>query len=155
MTQFRLLILAISLIVFSGAKAQVVFPSQAHFIKDTLAVKTLDLIVEEAEKASIKTSKFKENVLTSYYHNKFNGRRTASGTKFDNTKMTAAHRKFAFGTKVLVTNPKTNKSVVVTINDRGPFTKGREIDISQAAFKAIGGNLSSGTLRVNLEIIEE
>lgn len=74
----------------------------------------------------------------SYYAAKFHGRRTASGERFDNAAMTAAHRTLPFGTKVRLTNPSTGKSVVVRINDRGPFTRGRAIDVSHAAAKQLG-----------------
>ena len=74
----------------------------------------------------------------SYYAAKFHGRRTASGEVFNNNAMTAAHRTLPFGTKVRVTNPATGKSVVVRINDRGPFTRGRMIDVSRAAAEELG-----------------
>jgi rare lipoprotein A len=74
----------------------------------------------------------------SYYAAKFHGRRTASGERFDNTAMTAAHRTLPFGSKVRVTNPANGKSVVVRINDRGPFTRGRAIDVSHAAARQLG-----------------
>ena len=74
----------------------------------------------------------------SYYANRFHGRRTASGEDFDRTDYTAAHRSLPFGTKVRVTNLANGRHVVVKINDRGPHTKGRIIDISQAAAREIG-----------------
>ena len=98
---------------------------------------------------------YKEDVHASYYHDKFNGRRTASGQVFDNTKLTAAHRKLKFGTRILVTNTENNKAVIVTINDRGPFVKGREIDLSKKAFLEITHNSRRGFLKVKLEIIQE
>ena len=98
---------------------------------------------------------FKTNVHASYYHDKFNGRRTASGQKFDNNKLTAAHKTLKFGTKVKVTNPKNQKSVIVTINDRGPFTKGREIDLSKKAFFEIAGSKYGGHIMVDLELVEK
>lgn len=96
----------------------------------------------------------KKKAHASYYHSKFNGRRTASGTKFNNDTYTAAHRKFAFGTKVKVTNEENGKSVIVTITDRGPFTKGREIDLTKRAFMDIAVNKNSGNLKVTIEIIK-
>src|SRR5690606_38360658 len=89
----------------------------------------------------------------SYYHNKFNGRKTANGEIFDNNRLTAAHKTLPFGTKVKVTNLANDKSVIVTINDRGPYIKGRKIDLSKAAFKAITTNNSTrkGILRVKIE----
>jgi rare lipoprotein A len=73
----------------------------------------------------------------SYYADKFNGRKTASGDKFRNSKLTAAHKTLPFGTKVKVTNLKNGKSVKVKINDRGPFVAGRIIDLSKRAAKRI------------------
>jgi rare lipoprotein A len=89
----------------------------------------------------------------SYYAAKFQGRRTASGEAFDNNDMTAAHRTLPFGTKVRVTNPVTGASVVVRINDRGPFTRGRLIDVSRAAANQLG-MVASGHATVELALIE-
>lgn len=74
----------------------------------------------------------------SYYAAKFDGRRTASGERFDNAAMTAAHRTLPFGTLVRVTNVANGKSVIVRINDRGPFSAGRMIDVSRAAASELG-----------------
>ena len=74
----------------------------------------------------------------SYYATRFHGRRTASGEHFDRKDYTAAHRSLPFGTKVRVTNLENGRHVVVKVNDRGPHTKGRIIDISQAAAREIG-----------------
>ncbi|WP_321169562.1 septal ring lytic transglycosylase RlpA family protein [Flavobacterium sedimenticola] len=98
---------------------------------------------------------YKKNAHASYYHNKFNGRRTASGKRFDNTKYTAAHKKLPFGTIVKVTNEANGKSVIVEITDRGPFSKVREIDLTRKAFMEIASNKNSGSVIVKLEIIEK
>ena len=74
----------------------------------------------------------------SYYSNKFNGRKTASGEIFRNSKKIAAHKTLPFGTKVKVTNLKNGKSVKVRIADRGPFVPGRIIDLSRKAARKIG-----------------
>ncbi|WP_439183155.1 septal ring lytic transglycosylase RlpA family protein [Carboxylicivirga taeanensis] len=74
----------------------------------------------------------------SFYASHFDGRLTASGERFSNQQMTAAHRTLPFGTKLRVTNLSNQKSVIVTINDRGPFIKGRIIDVSQKAARALG-----------------
>ena len=66
------------------------------------------------------------------------GRSTASGQPFRRDGLTAAHRSLPFGTKVRVGNPRTGASVVVIVNDRGPFTRGRDIDLAQGAARAIG-----------------
>ncbi|HEX8268665.1 MAG TPA: septal ring lytic transglycosylase RlpA family protein [Flavobacterium sp.] len=103
---------------------------------------------------NIKLKLLKKNAHASYYADKFNGRRTASGRRFDNKKYTAAHRKLPFGTKVKVTNEANGKSVIVEINDRGPFIKGREIDLSKRAFMDIAGARYGGALRVTIEIVQ-
>jgi rare lipoprotein A len=97
---------------------------------------------------------YKKDVQASYYANKFNGRRTASGKKFDNTKYTAAHRKLPFGTKLKVTNESNGKFVLVEVTDRGPFSRGREIDLSRKAFMDITSNKNSGSMKVKIEIAE-
>lgn len=89
----------------------------------------------------------------SYYAHKFHGRRTASGEAFDNGAMTAAHRTLPFGSLVRVTNPATGASVIVRINDRGPFTRGRMIDVSRAAAEELG-IVARGHATVELELIE-
>ncbi|PWS26815.1 septal ring lytic transglycosylase RlpA family lipoprotein [Pedobacter yonginense] len=80
----------------------------------------------------------KKSVLATYYNRKFEGRRTTSGAKYRAKKFTAAHRSLPFGTKVTVTNPDNGKSVVVKVNDRGPFVKRLAIDLSESAAKQIG-----------------
>ncbi|MCT2399837.1 septal ring lytic transglycosylase RlpA family protein [Novosphingobium mangrovi (ex Huang et al. 2023)] len=76
--------------------------------------------------------------IASYYGNEFAGSRTASGERFDPSALTAAHRTLPFGSRVQVTNEATGDSVIVTINDRGPFHGKRLIDLSEAAAKEIG-----------------
>lgn len=83
----------------------------------------------------------------SYY---WQGQKVACGGKFNPHAMTAAHRHFPCGTKVRVTNKHNGRSVVVTINDRGPFVKGRVIDVSLAAAKALGMT-KSGVVSVTVE----
>ncbi|MDE1468449.1 septal ring lytic transglycosylase RlpA family protein [Aurantiacibacter sp. D1-12] len=91
--------------------------------------------------------------VASYYGRRFHGRRTANGERFDMNAMTAAHRTLPFGTRVRVTNPRNGRSVVVRINDRGPFVGGRTIDLSRAAATQIG-MISSGHARVELERLD-
>jgi rare lipoprotein A len=105
------------------------------------------------EKTSQKSNHAKNTGIASYYAAKFNGRRTASGEIFDNTLMTAAHRSLPFGTFIQVTNLRNNKSVIVRINDRGPYAKGRIIDLTKAAAKKIGVS-RSGVARVKLEVLK-
>ena len=96
---------------------------------------------------------YKTNAHASYYADKFNGRRTTSGRKFDNNKYTAAHKKFPFGTKVKVTNEANGKSVIVEITDRGPFVKSREIDLSKRAFKDIASRRDDGSMQVTISVL--
>jgi len=106
-------------------------------------------------KAPAKATK-KNNVFmgkASYYGSKFQGKPTASGEAFDMNKHTAAHKTLPFGTKVRVTNQNNGKFVVVRINDRGPFTKGRIIDLSLAAAKKIN-MIKQGVVKVKLEVLK-
>lgn len=91
--------------------------------------------------------------LASYYGRKFDGRRTASGETFDMSEMTAAHRTLPFGSRVRVTNADNGSSVVVRINDRGPFHGGRMIDVSRAAAQRLG-LIANGHGRVSLTLID-
>jgi rare lipoprotein A len=90
----------------------------------------------------------------SYYASKFDGRRTASGERFDSDDMTAAHRTLPFGSRVRVTSVATGKSVIVRINDRGPFHGGRMIDVSRAAAAELG-LVSRGHGTVEIALIED
>jgi len=76
------------------------------------------------------------------------GPKTASGARMSNSTLTAAHRSLPFGSKVRVTNRSNGKTVVVTINDRGPFVRGRIIDLTPAAARVLG---FSGLARVTIE----
>jgi rare lipoprotein A len=87
-----------------------------------------------------------------WYGREFRGRQTASGERFDERYYTAAHRSLKFGTKVRVTNLANGLSVIVTINDRGPWVKGREIDLSWAAAQAIE---LRGVSQVKIEVLSE
>ena len=88
----------------------------------------------------------------SWYGGKFHGRLTANGERYDMNKLTAAHKTLPFGTKVRVTNRANGKSVVVRINDRGPYVGGRAIDLSRGAATAVG-MLHSGVAKVKLDIL--
>lgn len=88
----------------------------------------------------------------SWYGGKFHGRKTANGETYNQHALTAAHRYLPFGTEVVVTNQNNGESVVVRINDRGPFTGGRIIDLSRQAANEIG-MINSGTARVTVEVL--
>jgi rare lipoprotein A len=91
--------------------------------------------------------------LAAYYSQRLNGRRTASGERFNNGAMTTGHQTLPFGTKVKVTNVKNNKSVVLRVNDRGPTQPNRILDVTRAAAQRLGF-IRSGMTEVKLEVVE-
>jgi rare lipoprotein A len=97
-----------------------------------------------------------ENIIkgkVSYYANKFHGRKTASGKRFDNTKLTCAHKTLPFGTFLKIINPLDGRFVVVEVIDRGPYIGKRVVDLSRMAFSKIG-DLEKGILNVEIEKID-
>lgn len=96
---------------------------------------------------------YKEHGIASFYSIKYQFRKTSSGERFNQLALTAAHRTLPFGTRVRVTNLKNNRSVVVKINDRGPFIDGRIIDLTRNAFSRIG-NTEQGLIQVRIEVID-
>ncbi|MBX2931624.1 MAG: septal ring lytic transglycosylase RlpA family protein [Chitinophagaceae bacterium] len=112
--------------------------------KSTLFFLLVAFVLTSCGKYVTKTGK------ASYYADKFAGRKTANGEKYQPNEYTAAHKKLPFGTKVKVTNLQNNKTVNVRINDRGPFVAGRIIDLSKAAAKELG-ILKSGVAKVKIK----
>jgi peptidoglycan lytic transglycosylase len=90
--------------------------------------------------------------VASWYGGNLHGHRTASGDTFDQRELSAAHPTLPLGTRVHVTNLANGRSVVVRINDRGPFVRGRTIDVSRAAAERLG-MLRRGTARVRIEVV--
>lgn len=97
---------------------------------------------------------YDETGTASFYGSRHHGKRTASGEPFNQHGLTAAHRTLPFGTRVKVTNLKNERSVVVLINDRGPHTRGRLIDISKAAAQQLD-MIRSGTARVRVQSLSD
>jgi len=95
-----------------------------------------------------------EEGVASYYAEEFNGRKTSNGEVYDMNAFTAAHRTLPFNSKVRVTNTLTGKSIIVRINDRGPFKDNRIIDLSLAGAKSLE-MIGSGTAPVRLEVLEQ
>ena len=95
-----------------------------------------------------------EQGKASFYADKYHGRTTASGERFSQQAASAAHLRLPFGTKVKVTNIANNKSVVVRINDRGPYIRGRIIDLSKAMFKKIA-DPKVGVIDVTVTVIDK
>lgn len=117
----------------------------AIFDKDTL------LIPEKPLKLKL----IKKSAHASYYADRFNGRKTASGTKFDNNKYTAAHKKLPFGSRIKVTNEANGQFIIVEVTDRGPFVKTRDLDLSKRAFMEIVKRSGAGIMTVTIELIED
>lgn len=103
-------------------------------------------------KAKTSNSGSSQSGIASYYGKGLHGSRTASGERHNRNEMVAAHKSLPFGTKVKVTNLSNGKEVVVKINDRGPFVKGRVIDLSYGAFSKIE-NPGKGLTKVKLEVL--
>jgi rare lipoprotein A len=102
------------------------------------------------ETASVKVIRKVQSGVASWYGGRFHGRRTASGSRFNQYGLTAAHRSLPFGSMVRVTNQRNHRSCIVKITDRGPYAHGRVIDLSKGAAQAIG---MSGVARVSLELV--
>ncbi len=94
-----------------------------------------------------------ESGSASYYGKKFHGRKTASGERYDNNRYTAAHRKHPFGTILKVTHAESRDTVLVRVNDRGPFVRGRIIDVSWCAARDLN-ILRAGHAKVEVEVVE-
>jgi rare lipoprotein A len=90
--------------------------------------------------------------IASYYHDSLHGNKTASGQIYNKNKMSAAHKSLPLGSKVRVTDVRTGKSIVVKVNDRGPFVKGRIIDLSRRAAAELG-LLKKGVTPVKVEVL--
>jgi rare lipoprotein A len=92
--------------------------------------------------------------VASYYGAKHHGKRTASGERFNQHGLTAAHRQLPFGTRVKITNLNNDRSCVVRVNDRGPYSRGRLIDVSREAAEQLG-MLRSGTAKVRVQALDD
>ena len=118
-------------------------------VKETKVV-VIEKAIEEAYTANLSGG-------ASFYGEEWNGRRTANGEIFNTYELTAAHKSLPFGTKVKVVNKTNGKSVIVRINDRGPFVKGRTIDLSKKAFQSIA-SIKKGVLKdseINILVLKK
>ncbi len=95
-----------------------------------------------------------ETGIAAYYSDVFQGRRTACGDRYDRNALTAAHNRYPCGTRIRVTNLENRKSVVVVVNDRGPSTPGRIVDLSRRAARELGF-LKQGLAEVKIEVLSE
>lgn len=137
----------------SGSNKQKAFVQKDTIKKSKMVFGRQEIISDTLVLENGKFKIYKTEAHASYYADKFNGKRTTSGRKFDNNKYTAAHKKLPFGTKVKVTNEANGKSVIVEITDRGPFVKSREIDLSKRAFKDIASRKDDGGMKVTIAVL--
>jgi rare lipoprotein A len=128
--------------------------SRTNYMKKTLLITTFSILcgcsATDSRATLLEESK---GINKKYYVNATwykAGRKTANGEKFNPHGMTAAHKKLPFNTMIRVTNPVNGKSILVRINDRGPFTKGRDLDLAMGAAKAIE---MKGTSKLIMEIM--
>lgn len=128
--------------------------SAPRYTRNKRAVRPSSKLNTKSNKVSGKTVSGHHSLqgVASYYGPGFHGKKTASGEQFNMYGLTAAHKTLPFNTKVLVKNLDNGKSVIVRINDRGPYKKGRIIDLSTAAAKEIGLT-GTGTAKVKLKIL--
>ncbi|WLG44133.1 MULTISPECIES: septal ring lytic transglycosylase RlpA family protein [Pseudomonas] len=114
----------------------------------------LSLLAGCASTDTIDPHGYDKTGLASYYGAKHHGKRTASGERFNQHGLTAAHRQLPFGTRVKITNLNNDRSCVVRINDRGPYSRGRLIDVSREAADQLG-MLRSGTAKVRVQALDD
>ncbi|MFV5685210.1 septal ring lytic transglycosylase RlpA family protein [Flavobacterium sp. GB2R13] len=148
----------LAIIGLVSSQSSIVDKQKNAIQKDTIKKNKPGIVRQEiiSDTLTIENGKFKiykREAHASYYADKFNGKRTTSGKKFDNNKYTAAHKKLPFGTKVKVTNESNGKSVIVEITDRGPFVRSREIDLSKRAFRDIASRNDDGGMIVTIAVL--
>ncbi|WP_223486271.1 septal ring lytic transglycosylase RlpA family protein [Pseudomonas sp. A-RE-19] len=114
----------------------------------------LSLLAGCASTDTIDPHGYDKTGVASYYGAKHHGKRTASGERFNQHGLTAAHRQLPFGTRVKITNLNNDRSCVVRINDRGPYSRGRLIDVSREAAEQLG-MLRSGTAQVRVQALDD
>ena len=114
----------------------------------------LSLLAGCASTDAIDPHGYDKTGVASYYGAKHHGKRTASGERFNKNSLTAAHRQLPFGTRVKITNLNNDRSCVVRVNDRGPYSRGRLIDVSREAAEQLG-MLRSGTAKVRVQALDD
>ncbi|MBP8156640.1 MAG: septal ring lytic transglycosylase RlpA family protein [Leadbetterella sp.] len=155
------IILFLSIVIVAIASSQTLISDKQKVTVQKDTVKKNKTFLEQEEiidSLFIETGNFKlykKAAHASYYADKFHGRKTASGKRYDRKKLTAAHKKLPFGTILKITNEANGESVIVEVTDRGPFVRSREIDLSKRAFMEIANNKSSGAMKVTIEVLQK
>ena len=119
-----------------------------------LLIAITSLLLSACASQSLSPGGYSAEGKASYYGARHHGNKTASGERFDQYALTAAHRSLPFGTRVQVTNLRNGKRVAVRINDRGPYSRGRLIDVSKAAAEQLD-MLTSGIAPVRIETLRD
>lgn len=126
---------------------------KSNFKQPFLIVLILLLMMNCGGNSASKSSSGYRTTTVSYYADKFDGRKTSSGETYTHSKHTASNKTLSFGTRVEIININNDKSVIITVNDRGPLKPSREFDLSQGAFKKIA-NLNEGIVKVKYRILK-
>ena len=146
----KILLSIICTIIFLGACRDGGASDQFLNPPDSAAL-ALEAALADIRDTSYTNSEYYTNTgSASYYADRFHGRKTSSGALYDTAAYTAAHRWMPFGTKVAVTNPANDRTIIVEITDRGPHNRSRIIDLSKSAAKALG-IYKKGVGRVKVE----
>ncbi len=145
-------ILSFGLLVEAHEVLDVERAAEAQELIDTFAVRPLPRAEELSPAPELEEATFVENGIASWYGPKFHGRRTANGERYDMYAYTAAHKKLPFGTILRVSTPDNDKNVLVRVNDRGPYIRGRIIDLSKRSAEDIGVRLKKVRIEAFLPV---
>ncbi len=127
---------------------------KAYAKDDDSKEKIEDIIEEKLENLKLKRTGDVYKSMASWYGNQFHGRTTANNEVFNKETLSAAHKTLPLNTYLLITNLENNRQLVVRINDRGPFVEGRDLDVSEAAARELGG-IESGVMKISYEVLKE
>lgn len=144
LTKIFMLLVMISLVGFTLVNEE---SRDLNIVKETSVVSSMEA---KPLTASVLNYIDKGTMTASWYGPRFHGRMTANGETYNQSAFTAAHKELRFGTLLRITNPRNNKSIIVRINDRGPYVRGRELDLSKASANALG-LLVKGVQKVKVE----
>lgn len=134
--------------------APIIAESGASQIRDFIPTSQSEMVIDSLHTQEPPGAPPGETMVATYYSKRFHGNKTASGERYDSQALTCAHKNLPFNTLLKVSNPKTGQSVTVRVNDRGPFTRGRDLDLSYCAAKELG-MLAAGVMPVEVQIITE